>query len=341
MVFNRESESAFELALRALPALKAEFGPEEKARKIVFQLLAERKIIVCSQCSYENKIPSSEFRMFRCCKCRKEVWVTARTQFHKARLFFVRLAILRLHEMGICINPNQAAVLLRASYAAVSNIYKQLGITVSSRIPESACEVLTESAIPIVSRRTRFTPAEKAPFQEEFEMQQKLKDETSSAISSTHTEQGFPEMSELEVLILELIGRNSISFEELLSKTNAESRALSVSITLLELRGVLEARNGSFFKRSLSVHIQIPQFDDRQTHAIESFCSFIKDYFQGVGRKNLQIYSSFHWLAYDRKTWSKNSLRDLFIAHPYISYQEILEYVTPLAFKIVPRFNTS
>lgn len=341
MVFNRESESAFELALRALPALKAEFGPEEKARKIVFQLLAERKTIVCSQCGCKNKIPSIELRMFLCCKCRKEIWVTARTQFHKARLFFVRLAILRFHEMGICINPNQAAILLGVSYAAVSNIYKQLGITVSSRIPESACEVLTENAMPIINRRTRFTPAEKAPFEEEFEMQQKFTDETSSAVLSTQNAPGFPELSELEVLILELIAKNSLSFEELLINTEADSKALSVSITFLELRGLLEVRNGSFFKRSLSIHLQRPQADDRQKHAIESFCSFIKDYFQGVGRKNLQIYSSFHWLAYDRKTWSVNTLRDLFIAHPYVSYQEILEYVTPLTFKIVPRFNTS
>jgi len=340
MVFNRESEAVFELAMRALPALRAEFGPEEKSRTIVLQKLAERQNILCPHCKHDNKITSTELRMFLCCRCRKEIWVTARTQFHKAKLFFARLAILRLQEMGICINPNQASKLLGVSYSAVSNIYKQMGITVQSRFPENACEIITEFAISVVSRRTRFTPAEKPAFEEEFEMQKKFQIEETASDSDLLDNSALPNLTELELLILELVSKNPVSFDELVQKINADCRSVSVGITFLELRGIIERRVGNLFARANSFHLKNKKDNDRQRSLSESFCSFVRDYFQGVGRKNLQIYSSFHWLAYDRKTWSINTLRDLFIDHPYVSYQEILDYVTPPTFKIVARYDS-
>lgn len=340
MVFNRESEAVFELAVRALPTLRAEFGPEEKSRRIVLQKLAERKTIVCSHCKHENKITSTRMRMFLCRKCRKEIWLTARTQFHKAKLFFVRLAILRLHEMGICINPNQAARLLGASYSTISHIYKQIGITVQSKLPENACEVKTENALSVVSRRTRLTPAEKPAFEEEYEMQKKFERAEAECNSDVPNNSNLPDLSELELLILELVSKSPLSIDELVQKTNADCSAVSVRLTLLELRGFIECRIGNLFARANSIHLNEKKADEKQQRLSEGFCSFIKDYYQGIGRKNLQIYSSFHWLAYDRKTWSNDRLRDLFIAYPYVSYQEILDYVTPLTFKIVSRFDS-
>jgi hypothetical protein len=341
MVFNRESEAVFDLAVLALPAMMAEFGPEEKAKKLVLESIAKCKTIICKQCTHENKIPSDEKRMFLCSKCRKEIWITAGSNFHGVKLFFLRLAIIRLQEMGICINPNQAARLFRVSYSTTNRVFKQLGISVLSKLQGHGSELPSEYAISIVSRRTRLTPAEKPPVEEEFEMQKKHRNDERAQTLCNGSEINTPELSELELLILELLDSNPLTLDELIQKTKAECSSVFVSITFLELRGAIEAKDGNRFVRSNSAKLQNKQGYERAQSLAGGFNSFVKDYFQGIGRKNLQIYSSFHWLAYDRKTWSINSLRDLFIAHPYISHQDILDFVTPLTFSIVPRFDSS
>lgn len=340
MGFSEESDAALILACQALPHLVAEFGPEERARSIVLKDLAERKVIICFHCKSENEIPSAELRMFLCKKCRKEIWVTARTNYHKAQLFFPRLAIIRFFEMGISLNPNQAAELLRISNDTANRIYKQVGISVISKFPENAVEVPSAAALSIFSRRTNQTPAQKPPFEEEFEMQRKNQEQNSQAISESTSLPGMPELSELELLILEILSDISVGFDQLSVQTLQNSSSLTSALTLLELRGLVLSQPGNRFIKAKSMPINV-DFDEGKKSLVESFNFFVKDHYQGIGRKNSQIYSSFFWLAYDRKTWQKNSLRKLFTAHPYISYQDILDFVTPLTFKIVSCFNTS
>lgn len=340
MSFSEESEAAWILACQALPQLMAEFGPEERARIIVLNDLAKRKVIICFHCKRENEIPSAEERVFLCKKCRKEIWVTARTNYHRAQLFFPRLAIIRLFEMGISLNPNQAAELLRISYDTANRIYKQVGISVISQFPDTAVEVPSAGALPIFCRRTNQTPAQKPPFEEEFEMQRNHQEQNSQTISESASLPGMPELSELELLILEILSDTPVGLDQLLEKTLQDSSSLLSALTFLELRGLILSQPGNRFTKAKSMPISL-DCDERKKSLVESFNFFVKDHYQGIGRKNSQIFSSFFWLAHDRKTWRKNSLRKLFASHPYISYQDILDFVTPLSFKIVPCFNTS
>lgn len=340
MSVKRPADIAYELAQAALPALLAEFGPEAKAKSIVLGKLAQREIIVCAHCRAENKIPSEEIRMFLCCECRKQIWVTADTNFRGVRLFFVRLGIMRLQEMGICINANQASKLFGVSYNTVSRFYKKLGISVISLMPDRCVEVPTSFSISVVCRRTRQTQAEKAPFEEEFEMQKNAAESPDSpfrmsidALNST--------LSELELQILEMLKDKTVSLEELVAEIKASSASISSALTMLELSGHIKASFGNKFSLANSLSLKNLDCGEKEKAIAESFNQFIKDYFQGIGRKNLQVYSSFNWFAFDRNFWSINRLRDFFITFPYIPYEEILDFVTPLTFKIVPRFDSS
>ncbi|MCC7528600.1 MAG: hypothetical protein IT342_08770 [Candidatus Melainabacteria bacterium] len=341
MFFSEESKANWVLAVQALPALEAEFGPEEKAKSIVLRDLAERKIIICFQCKVDNEIPSTDARVFRCKKCSKEIWLTARTNYHRVRLFFARLAIIRFFEMGICLDANQAATLLKITNDTANRIYKQAGISVISRLPGTAVEVPSENALAIVSRRTTQTPALKPPFEEEFEMQKSHQGQNTQPISEGACLPGMPDLSELELLILEILSEKSMDFDQIVNRSQSESSALSSALTYLELRGLVETQPGTKFARAKSFFIKNANSSEKAKAIAESFNYFVKNHFQGIGRKYTQVYSCLYWLANDRETWQINSLRKLFASHPYVSYQDILDFVTPLSFKIVPRFNTS
>lgn len=341
MGFNDESDAIFELAAQVLPALLAEFGPEERARQIVLEELAERKTIICRRCKHENKIQRNDQRMFLCKKCRKQIWLTARTSFHKVELFFPRLAVIRLYEMGLCINANQARRLFGISSSTAGLIVKTAALIASSKLPDTACEVPTEYSISIVCRRTNQTPAQKPPLEEEYALQNEERRNGDSPDGNGDNDH-LPKMSELELLLFEMVSATPIDFEQLVMSTNAECGKISAALTMLELYGSIQSCPGNKFIRANSMSIGENGADEKQASQAQGFNYFIKDYFQGIGRKYIQLYSCLYWLAFDRKTWQINSLRKLFMIHPHVSYQEILDYVTPLSFKLVPRlFDTS
>ncbi len=338
---NERSIAIFKLAKQAMPAMELEFGPESRARKLVLRELAKRNTLICYQCNFENKIPRSDVRMFLCKKCRKEIWVTARTAYHKVTLFFPRLATIRLYEMGICINANHAVRLFHISSGTAGLIVKTASIIAASRLPDTAYEVPSQYSISIVCRRTTQTPAQMPPYEEEFALQRE-EGRNGNFPDSESDNLHMPKMTELELLIFEILSDTPIDFEQLVLRTNEDCGKISAALTLLELSGSIESCPGSKFKRANSIAIGDSGDDEKLASLVESFNHFIKDHFQGIGRKYIQLYSMLYWLAFDRQTWQINSLRKLFISHPHVSYQDILDYVTPLSFKLVPRrFDTS
>jgi DNA-binding transcriptional regulator YhcF (GntR family) len=341
MSFSEQSRAAAVLARRAMPGIRAEFGPEAKARSIALKDVSKRKFLICFHCKCKNRIPKSDSRMFLCKECRKEIWITARTNYHKAKKFFPRLAIMRLKEMGITPTATETAKLLRVTTDTVNRIYKQLGIVVISCFPKNAVEVPTEYAITVYTRRTILTPAGKPPFEEEFEMQRQHQRQDAQVDSRNIPLPGMPDLSELELQILEIISENPIHFDQLALRSQLQAPTLSSALTFLELRGLIQAEAGNKFARANSLLIKNACRSEKEKSIVKSLNYFVKDHYQGIGRKYAQVYSSLCWLASDRKTWRKNSLRKLYAAHPYVSSQDILDYVTPLTFKVVPCFNTS
>jgi hypothetical protein len=341
MVCNDASKAEFAKAQVLLQALDAEYGSELGYERAALEDIAMRETIICKQCNFENSIETSEQRMLLCKKCKKEIWLTADTFYHKARLFRPRIVIPHIFEHGIVISINQAAELLDVSNHTAKLVYAQAGIVVTKRIAENAVDVPSQFCIPVVCRRSTQTPAREHPAAEELAVQQQLKEDR--AASEPHFESG--NLNEQQRQLLAALSDEPATFEYLSEKTGLNSAELSAQLMHLELLDLVQSCPGNKFKLAVSLSLH-GAFDNpaqvaRAESLAKTFSYFIKDYFQGVSRKYLQIYASLHWISQDRKCFPKYSLRKLFASHSHISYDEILAYVTPPAVRMVTPFNTS
>ncbi len=340
MAYTDASKASYAMASELLQELDEEFGSEEGYMRAAFSDLAERDTLICNHCHQKNKISSSGERVIRCHRCKKEVWCTAKTFYHKARLFRPRIVIMRLSDEGITITANQATTLLGITNHTANLVYKQLGIVVASQTPDDAIEVSTSYCTAIMTRRTKETPARESPVSEELAIQRELETQAQRYVSN-----GESNLSEVEEKVLGLLSESPISFDLLFERSKLAVAELSSTLVLLELQGLLESRAGNKFARTFSAaHTEADSSKDYQMFSREkslamSLVYFVKDYFQGIGRKYLQPYACLHWVAFDRQRWPKNSLRKLCASYPHISYQEILAYVTAPTIKIVPRYN--
>lgn len=343
MVFTDVSEASFAQARVALRKLDAQYGSEAGYMQSVLEDLASRETIICNQCFFENKIEYTEERMQLCSKCRKEIWHTAETFYHKVRLFRPRVVIREIYQQGITISVNQAAELLDVANGTAALVFKQLGIVVSRLNSSNGVQVPTQFCTSVVSRRSTETPAREPPVAEEFELRRKLQEE--SKASEVVPEVNL-DLNEPQQKLLESLSHEPILFEELSRKTNLEPAELTSQLMFFELNGIAESCPGNKFKLADSLNLAGAFTDPYQLAKAQSiaktFAYFIKDYFQGVSRKYLQIYASIHRLSVDRKSFPPNSLRKLCAAHSHISYEDILAYVTPPAVLLAaPHHNTS
>jgi hypothetical protein len=68
--------------------------------------------------------------------------------------------------------------------------------------------------------------------------------------------------------------------------------------------------------------------------SIKAAIAYIRTYFQGVSRKFLQLYLASFWCHFDRVRWTPGAILLACIEHPPISYEAIVNYVSPPAVKI-------
>ena len=341
MVCNDASKAEFAKAQVLLQILDAEYGSELGYERAALADIANRKTVICKQCNFENKIESKEQRMQHCQKCKKEIWLTADTFYHKARLFRPRFVIPHIFEHGIVISINQAAKLLDVSNDTAKLVYGQTGIVLTERIAEHAVDVPSQYCIEVVCRRSTETPAREPPVAEERAVQQKLKEERADCEPDFE----FGNLNEQQQQVMTTLSDEPASFEHLSEKTNLSSAELTSQLMHLELLGLVQSCPGNKYKLSASICLIGAVNDPAQLAKAEAlaktFAYFIKDYFQGVSRKYLQIYASLHWILLERSRFPKYSLRKLFASHSHISYEEILAYVTPPIVLMATRFNTS
>lgn len=68
--------------------------------------------------------------------------------------------------------------------------------------------------------------------------------------------------------------------------------------------------------------------------AISAAIAYIRTYFHGVSRKCLQLYLASFWCHFDRVRWSQGAILLACLEHPPISYESIVQYVSPPAVNI-------
>lgn len=338
MVDSDRSKANWEKALRAMPEIEAKLGTELNCELIALSACAKRTTIYCPrrECGFLNTIPSNNKRVFPCGGCSKDISITAGTYFHKVQKFKPRLIMMELYERGIVLSANQLAKLTGVSTDTASRTLKRLALIAISEMRNLGIEIASALCADAVCRRTTKTPAGEPPIAEETLLQLETnRQENEYSIVE------MPDMSEEEKLVLQEISESGITFDQLAQKIALSIGALSAALTVLELKGLIEKQFADSYRRSKKLHLSMTmqEGDLANSHNAELakiFVSFVKDFFQGLGRKYLQLYSALDWIAKDRRRWPSNSLIEFCASNRCVSEEEIEEYVTPLAFYVVP-----
>lgn len=334
-------------AVEVLPKLYDKYGSEEEARKRVLESLSNSNTVTCFQCFHVNQIHDNERRMILCEKCKKEVWRTARTHFHKAQKFLPRLLLMGIIELGIILSANQAAKLLNVSTNFIGLFYRKTGYIAAHQFSDSAATIESKECMQIVIRRSIKTPADKHPKEEELVLQNKQDSIESnfpnSEISPTYHLDNS-DLSRVEIALVELLSDRSITFDSICAQVSTEPGQLLAALMTLQLKGLVASEAGEKYRLS-NCKNSFPMAKNPKTTGQNKIAklltNFISERFQGVSRKNLQIYAALFWISKDRNHWKEDSLLSLCAASPQVSYDEILNYETPLTFKVFAEEDTS
>jgi len=335
MANTERSKANWILAKKAMPRIHAKLGSEAECKQRALKALAKQTEIYCqrSECGHKNKIPDPIKRTFKCKKCRKEISLTAKTYFHGVQKFKPRLIIMELQELGITLSANQLSKLTGVSTDTICLALKSLALAALIEMEIEAISIPTALCVNAIGRRTKKTPADEPPISEEFSYQEQMR-----ASSKNLTKTSLPSLTKEEELVFNHLTKEPQSFDQLFLATKLGAASLGSLLMTLEMKGCLERKLGDRFVISEISQISISLFEynseDDQGDA-KTLVNFIKDFFQSIGRKNLQLYSVLEWISKDRKRWSKDSLLSLCASSRRITYEEILEYVTPLSFLAV------
>ncbi|MCC7527118.1 MAG: hypothetical protein IT342_01275 [Candidatus Melainabacteria bacterium] len=341
------SQANWALAVKALREIDAIFGSEENCRLIVLAKIAECQKINCRRCGNENVIPAALVRKFLCRNCKKEISLTARTLFHRAQKFRYRLVMLELIARGIVLSANQQAEITNVSNDTINKFVQKLAFGAVGLMKDFAVEILSVFCQPAVSRRTLQTPAGEPPYAEEFTLQKMTT--TQPKQENKPDDYNLEGLSEKEKSVFDLVSSSAapIPFDEICQKSQASLGELSSSLMSLELQGLVDRKPGDKYEISTKHHlpntlsISNAKTIERQQRLAKNLVYFVKDHYQGIGRKYEQLYSALYWFYHDRKRWTFDSLLEFCVSIEYIRNQEILDYVTPLSFKIVMLSGTS
>lgn len=325
-------------AVAALPEIQAELGSEEECQLLVLRYFANRETIDCRYCQHPNNFAENLERKFLCELCRKEIWITARTQFDHARNFSARLILISLVERKIILNPNQAHILLGVSTHFVDQFYKKLGLSATEIMDANCREIQSQEFVEIMMRRSIETPAGKAAAEEETAFQNQLNFESSNMFPQSDQSENAS-LSELEIDILSQITVQPISMDKL-QKASVSTADVSAAITMLELSGLVEKLPGHRFVLA-SRTLVVSTTSAESNHSASMLITFVKEFSQGISRKYLQIYGALHWLFFDKERWGIGTLLPFCLTTSDLSRKEILNYVTPLKIKMMTGYDTS
>ena len=332
MPFNLLGQQNFLRAKQLLEEFDAIHIDERICQAISLQWCIKLGFIACAYCNHHQVVTGELQRMYLCAKCRKEIWVTAGTFFDHVRKFRPYLAAIYLYEHGVILSASDQSKLLCISQSTADKITKKLAILVTESMQYSKVQVSSDQLTTLVSRRSTETPARQTPIAEEEELQKRL------ALNKPkrNTQQSkSPAMSRAESALFDLLSDEPESFQTLIELSKLTCSELSASITLLELRGLAKYLPGDRFIRTneplqkAQAVINSIKKNCKHKKLINRFIRFVKERFQGVSRKYLQLYAAIFHVHEDRKRWGSESILRLCARSRHISTHEIKQFITP------------
>ncbi len=170
----------------------------------------------------------------------------------------------------------------------------------------------------------------------------KAPEATNSDIEET-THAGGLYGSEKEVY--DLLSTQPVQFDIICDRTGMPASKVSSALTMLELAGVVIRVAGDRYVRNVSkpsgqkTAVQssgCTVSTAETTMNVAAVINFVRRNFQGISRKYLQNYLAAYWCTVDKTRWSLGSLLQACLRSDPISYDEILDYVSPPLVKMLP-----
>ncbi len=304
-------------------------------------------------------------RVIKCIRCGKETWLTAGTFFQNVRhprawhgaIFFI--------ENGVSNSIASFARRFEIAFSSAWEIYKKLSIIIETQVCENVSYLPSAPFRSVFSRRSRETPAQGHPKEEE---------ETSLAEDSAHQptaglsaappsnfrlkkhgsrqkppaampkEPAQEEPTGVEKEVLELLASGPLTFDALLEGMSITPSNLLSMLSMMELKALLVS-SGNRYERvhpGNNVRAYPPDKTSRYNQPTSldfsfagKFIQFVKEEYHGISRKYLQFYLFRYWCFTDQARWTVGVLMNVCRDFRDIHISEIVGYVTPARVRVI------
>ncbi len=155
------------------------------------------------------------------------------------------------------------------------------------------------------------------------------------ALNTSH----LKELSQTEKQVYQALSAEAIQFDSLCVRMAMPTGTLLATLMVLELAGHIKSLPGDRYIRC-APNSQPASYNDVASAStlktVTDIIMLVRSTFQGISRKYLQNYLSWHWCQTDRVRWQPGSLLTECIRFRRIPYKEILSYVSPPVIKVSP-----
>lgn len=341
-----------------------EFPTEETWLRKLHEAGTGSSEMVCRNCRSSDMEAYSGGRSVRCKWCHTENWFTSGTMFEGTREPRAWLACMWLADRGYILSSNRFAKLIGVEQSTAWCMQQKIYAVLVEKMPQSAPEIDSVVFDEIIFRRSLQTPATEHPRAEGRDKKHRANtdasaaaggeenrsngtEETSSANdnhrssdASSTFDPSVDNLSAVEQSILQLLTETEPThFDDLSNFLNLFESELSAALTYLELSGLARAVGGSWLRVSpptkKATRSNGTDGSFELSMSIDFFKSFIRKTQQGISRKTSQRYLAAFWCQTDKGTWSPGRLLIECARHSKISYDQLLEYVSPAQVKLV------
>ncbi len=366
-------QESLELLNQEWSRFNVEFPTEEDCAQELYRISASNNYR-CPNCSESEFGSAGRKRKLKCLACGLISSPTAGTFFHGMRKPRAWLARVWFLERGVCVSSFKFSKLLQISSSAALNIFRRLTHVIFKAFNEDVVCVPSSQFMDVMCKRSRETPAQKHPRAEEEILldKQRKGGRTGAAragaatgnrmnrssqcmcltlekppIASTgimQTDVSNLAFGKVELEILSHLSDDPIEADDLCKAVSIDGGLVFSTLTLLELYGLIVRLPGDrYVKRVTEQKLQESEqvqadggilLSHAEAEFVTEFGEFIRFFFHGISRKHLQHYLAAYWCFSDRSRWQCESIIPLCDKHGPVSYNDVLEYVTPMVAKV-------
>ena len=322
---------------------------EELVRRII-----ENNLMACKICNGTEFARDRGEREGKCVSCGLVMSFTAgHPIFDGIQLPEAYVLKILAMEAGLAFCAKQFEKATGICYNTCWNIGRKFDFVMAQFFAENGGDLAVSSAFykPVFTRRSTITPAGKPPVEEQTAMEAAHRadksrtnsDSTDSdSTNSDDTENAGSKnsspisgLSETASRLYAALSNLPIGFDQLIGSLAVSVSELSSAITILELKGLLTSLAGDRYVRAAQptlAHSNTSVCVSEQTQLlISESIQFIRNRYQGISRKYLQLYLADFW----RIKWHEAGLPPLNIfkivfESALISDQDIKAFVTPI-----------